>query len=80
MAADGLKATQPTPEPSTGLVCAGRPGTLQRRPTADLDIGAYQGLNCQKISGGGGVDICLFIVIVITHRRFSIINNGGGVG
>jgi hypothetical protein len=24
-----------------------------------------------------GVDICLFIVIVITHRRFSIINNGG---
>jgi hypothetical protein len=27
-----------------------------------------------------GVDICLFIVIVIviTHRRFSIINNGGG--
>jgi hypothetical protein len=36
-----------------------------------------QGLNCQKISGG--VDICLFIVIVITHRRFSIINNGGGV-
>jgi hypothetical protein len=36
-----------------------------------------QGLNCQKISGG--VDICLFIVISITHRRFSIINNGGGV-
>jgi hypothetical protein len=36
-----------------------------------------QGLNCQKISGG--VDICLFIVIFITHRRFSIINNGGGV-
>jgi hypothetical protein len=35
-----------------------------------------QGLNCQKISG---VDICLFIVIVITHRRFSIINNGGGL-
>jgi hypothetical protein len=26
------------------------------------------------------VDICLFIVIVITHRRFSIINNGGGEG
>jgi hypothetical protein len=26
-----------------------------------------------------GVDICLFIVIVITHRRFSIINNGGVV-
>jgi hypothetical protein len=26
-----------------------------------------------------GVDICLFIVIVITHRRFSIINNGGGL-
>jgi hypothetical protein len=26
-----------------------------------------------------GVDICLFIVIAITHRRFSIINNGGGV-
>jgi hypothetical protein len=26
-----------------------------------------------------GVDICLFIVIVITHRRFSIINNGRGV-
>jgi hypothetical protein len=25
----------------------------------------------------GGVDICLFIVI--THRRFSIINNGRGV-
>jgi hypothetical protein len=25
-----------------------------------------------------GVDICLFIVIVITHRRLSIINNGGG--
>jgi hypothetical protein len=41
MAADGLKATQPTPEPSMGLVCAGRPGALQRRPTADLDIGAY---------------------------------------
>jgi hypothetical protein len=37
-----------------------------------------QGLNCQKVSGGG-VDICLFIVIVITHRRLSIINNGGGV-
>jgi hypothetical protein len=36
-----------------------------------------QGLNCQKISGE--VDICLFIVIVITHRRFSIINNGGGL-
>jgi hypothetical protein len=34
-----------------------------------------QGLNCQKISGG--VDICLFIVI--THRQFSIINNGGGL-
>jgi hypothetical protein len=27
----------------------------------------------------GGVDICLFIVIVITHRQFSIINNGGGL-
>jgi hypothetical protein len=26
-----------------------------------------------------GVDICLFIVIVITHRRLSIINNGGGL-
>jgi hypothetical protein len=26
-----------------------------------------------------GFDICLFIVIVITHRRFSIINNGGGL-
>jgi hypothetical protein len=26
-----------------------------------------------------GVDICLFIVIIITHGRFSIINNGGGV-
>jgi hypothetical protein len=38
----------------------------------------FQGLNCQKISGGG-VDICLFIVIVITHRQFSIINNGGGL-
>jgi hypothetical protein len=37
---------------------------------------ATQGLNCQKISGG--VDICLFIVTVITHRQFSIINNGGG--
>jgi hypothetical protein len=27
-----------------------------------------------------GVDICLLIVIVITHRQFSIINNGGGGG
>jgi hypothetical protein len=26
-----------------------------------------------------GVNICLFIVIVITHRRLSIINNGGGL-
>jgi hypothetical protein len=26
-----------------------------------------------------GVDIRLFIVIVITHRQFSIINNGGGL-
>jgi hypothetical protein len=26
-----------------------------------------------------GVDICLFIVTVITHRQFSIINNGGGL-
>jgi hypothetical protein len=34
------------------------------------------GLNCQEISGGG-VDICLFIVI--THRQFNIINNGGGL-
>jgi hypothetical protein len=41
----------------------------------DLHFG--QGLNCQKISGR--VDICLFIVIVITHRRLSIINNGGGL-
>jgi hypothetical protein len=40
------------------------------RPSAYI-----QGLNCQKISWG--VDICLFIVIVITHRRLSIINNGG---
>jgi hypothetical protein len=30
-------------------------------------LGSDQGLNCQKISAGG-VDICLFIVIVITHR------------
>jgi hypothetical protein len=36
-----------------------------------------QGLNCQKISGG--LTICLFIVIDITYRRFSIINNGGGL-
>jgi hypothetical protein len=45
MAADGMKAiashSRLSPEPSTGLVCAGRPGALQRRPTADLDIGAY---------------------------------------
>jgi hypothetical protein len=26
-----------------------------------------------------GVEICLFIVTVIIHRRFSIINNGGGL-
>jgi hypothetical protein len=26
-----------------------------------------------------GVDICLFIIIVITHRRLSIIKNGGGL-
>jgi hypothetical protein len=26
-----------------------------------------------------GVDICLFIAIVIIHMRFSIINNGRGV-
>jgi hypothetical protein len=32
---------QPLPEQFTGLVCAGRPGALQRRPTSDLDIGAY---------------------------------------
>jgi hypothetical protein len=41
------------------------------------EVGNGQGLNCQKISGG--VDNCLFIVIVITHRQFSIINNGGGL-
>jgi hypothetical protein len=40
-------------------------------------LGTVQGLNFQKISGG--VDICLFIVIAITHGRFSIINNGGGL-
>jgi hypothetical protein len=45
--------------------------------TRPMPIGSCgQGLNCQKISG---VDICLFIVIVITHRQFSIINNGGGI-
>jgi hypothetical protein len=38
MAADRMKAFA---EPSTGLVCAGRLGALQPRPTADLDIGAY---------------------------------------
>jgi hypothetical protein len=42
-----------------------------------LKVHHNQGLNCQKISGGG-VHICLFIVIVITHRQFSIINNVGG--
>jgi hypothetical protein len=26
-----------------------------------------------------GVDICLVIVVASTHRRFSIINNGGGL-
>jgi hypothetical protein len=35
------------------------------------------GFELSKISGG--VDICLFIVTVITHRQFSIINNGGGL-
>jgi hypothetical protein len=45
---------------------------------AQVGITRNQGLNCQKISGG--VDICLFIVAVITHRQFSITNNGGGGG
>jgi hypothetical protein len=35
------------------------------------------GFELSKSKWGGGVDICLLIVIVITHRRFSIINNGG---
>jgi hypothetical protein len=33
------------------------------------------GLNYEKISRG--VDICLIIVIVITHKRFNISSNGG---
>jgi hypothetical protein len=55
-------------------------GLLRRRcgtTIVPVCLGIVQGLNCQKISGG--VDICLFIVIAITHRRFSIINNGGGL-
>jgi hypothetical protein len=36
------------------------------------------GFELSKNKWGGGVDICLFIVTVITHRQFSIINNGGG--
>jgi hypothetical protein len=38
-------------------------------------LGLYTGFELSK--NKWGFDICLFIVIVITHRRFSIINNGG---
>jgi hypothetical protein len=41
-----------------------------------IDFAAAFELSTNNWRGG---DICLFIVIVITHRRFSMINNGGGL-
>jgi hypothetical protein len=44
IAADGMKAAAAPSKlrkPSTGVVCAGQRRALQRRPTADLHIGAY---------------------------------------
>jgi hypothetical protein len=63
------------PEPPLVMKISGNFPSLT---AADGKLTIYnQGLNCQKISGG--IDICLFIVTVITHRQFSIINNGGGL-